>query len=128
MTVVTAPWVLALHLAAPDRHAVLPCCAPQTPIHPPTRRTCIHLSRLEAQQREARALTKALAALHSETSRLNGLLAEASGLRSTLHEDNLLLEGKLQQELKASAAARKEGQSGQQGSMFEATPQGIMRA
>ncbi|KAL4448619.1 hypothetical protein ABPG75_005838 [Micractinium tetrahymenae] len=59
---------------------------------------------LEAQQREARALAKALAALHSETSRLNGLLAEAAGLRSALHEDNLLLEGKLQQELKALEA------------------------
>lgn len=58
-------------------------------------------ARLEAQQREAGALAKALAGLRSETSRLNGLLAEAAGLRSTLHEGNLLLEGKLQQELKA---------------------------
>jgi hypothetical protein len=55
--------------------------------------------RLETQQREGKALAKALAGLHSETSRLNGLLAEAAGLRSALHEDNLVLESKLSAEL-----------------------------
>lgn len=56
--------------------------------------------RLEAQQREAQALAKQLIQLHAETSRLNGLLAQAAGQRSALHEENTALEAKLTAELK----------------------------
>jgi hypothetical protein len=58
------------------------------------------LSRLEAQQQEARALQKTLAGLRCETERLNGLLADAAGQREALREDNVALEGKLAAELK----------------------------
>ncbi|PRW44941.1 Coiled-coil domain-containing 40 isoform C [Chlorella sorokiniana] len=57
-------------------------------------------SQLEAQQREAQALAKQLSQLHAETSRLNGLLAQAAGQRSALREDNTALEAKLTAELK----------------------------
>jgi hypothetical protein len=63
---------------------------------------CPH-RRLQEQQREAQALSKALAGVRAETSRLNALLADAAGQHSALHEDNVLLEGRLGGELKVGA-------------------------
>ncbi|KAI3426120.1 hypothetical protein D9Q98_008499 [Chlorella vulgaris] len=61
-------------------------------------------AQLQAQQREAQALSKALAGVRAETSRLNALLADAAGQHSALHEDNVLLEGRLGGALKALEA------------------------
>ncbi len=67
---------------------------------------------LEAQQREAQVLAKQLSQLHAETSRLNGLLAQAAGQRSALREDNTALEAKLTAELKVGRwKGRRSGQS-----------------
>lgn len=74
----------------------LRCRQTQSPYMPCPPARC----RLLAQQREAKSLARQLAQLHAETSRLNGLLAEASEQRRELHEINLALESKLAGELR----------------------------
>ena len=58
------------------------------------------MRRLQQQEGEIASLGKALAGLHSETERLNSLLAETTGLHTSLHEDNFLLETKITNQLK----------------------------
>ena len=67
---------------------------------------------LEGQQAEARALAKALAGLHAEMVRLNGQLAEATGLRNALSEGTSLLEAAIGGELRALEAQWAALQSG----------------
>ena len=60
--------------------------------------------RLAQQEGEIAALGKALAGLHSETARLNALLAETTGLHTSLNEDNSLLEARITNQLKVQWA------------------------
>ena len=97
-TAAVGPW-RAMHGATSMWYAwgLLPSAAAHRPA------ACSRVSkscRLEVQQREAQALAKQLGQLHTETSRLNGLLAQAAGQRSALREDNTALEAKLTAELK----------------------------
>lgn len=101
---------LALALALPSRparcwlrrSAGLPACL----LHSSSRHTRPSC-RLEAQRREAKALAKTLAGLRAETGRLNALLADATGQRSALHQDNMTLEAKLAGELRVSGRRRR---------------------
>jgi hypothetical protein len=82
-----------------------PCAAAQRLCLPTVHVLVAPPGRLQAQQREARELSKQLAGLRAETARLNALLADAAGQRSALHQQNLTLEGKLAAELKVATAA-----------------------
>lgn len=64
--------------------------------------------RLHQQETEIAALGKALAGLHAETGRLNALLAETTGLHTSLHEDNLLLEARATNQLKVRLQCREQ--------------------